>query len=80
MIVATGSSPAIAAMRSPSMTGGPTCWKPRGTVCKILIGYLPSASRRFLQYSQEAIVKMTMTNAFLKTDRKKNSRSTSMLR
>ena len=57
------------------MTGGPTCWKPRGTFCKILMGYLPDALLRCLQYSQDAIVKMTITNAFLNTDMKKKRRS-----
>lgn len=54
------------------MTGGPTCWKPRGTFCKILIGYLPFESTRCLQYSQDEIVKMMITKAFLNTERKKN--------
>lgn len=49
MIVATGSSPAIAETSSGSMTGGPTCWKPRGTVWRILMGYFPAAVLRCLQ-------------------------------
>ena len=78
-MVATGISPAIAEMRLWSITGGPTCWKPRGTVCKILMGYLPEALLRCLQYNQDAIVRMTMTNAFRKTEMKKNSRSTGVI-
>lgn len=75
MMVATGISPAIAETRFLSITGGPTCWKPRGTVCKILMGYFPDLLLWCLQYSQEAIVRMTITKAFLNTERKKNSRS-----
>lgn len=49
MMVATGSSPAMAEINSGSMTGGRTCCRPLGTVCKILIGYLPDADLWLLQ-------------------------------
>ena len=75
MIVATGSSDASAETRLLSMTGGPTCWKPRGTVCKILMGYLPDFDFRWRQYSQDAIVRTMMTKAFLNTEMKKKNRS-----
>lgn len=75
MIVATGSSDARADTSLLSMTGGPTCWKPRGTVCKILIGYLPDLDLRWRQKSQDAIVRTMMTKALRKVEMKKNKRS-----
>ena len=75
MIVATGSSGARAVMRLRSITGAPTCWKPRGTVCKILMGYFPEWLTRCRQYNQEAMVRMIMTNALRNVEMKKNVRS-----
>lgn len=75
MIVATGSSGASAETRAPSITGAPTCLKPRGTVCKILIGYFPELLFRCRQYSQDAMVRTMMTKALRNVERKKNSRS-----
>lgn len=75
MIVATGNSGASAETRSLSITGAPTCFKPRGTVCKILIGYFPALVFRCRQYSQEAMVRTMMTKALRNVERKKKSRS-----
>ena len=49
IIVATGSSLASATTSSFSIFGGPKCWKPRGTLPKILIGYLPAWFFRWRQ-------------------------------
>lgn len=57
------------------MVGWPICLKPRGTVCKILIGYFPDADLRWRVYSQDANVKTMITKAFLNTEIKKNHRA-----
>lgn len=56
------------------MVGGPTCLNPRGTLCKILMGYLPAAVLRCRQYSQDAMVRTMITKALRKVERKKNKR------
>lgn len=67
--------PASAEINSGSMVGCPRCLKPRGTSCRILIGYLPEADRRCRVYSQDANVKTMITNALRKTEKKKKNRA-----
>jgi hypothetical protein len=75
IMVATGMCGARALTSSLPMTGGPTFWNPAGTVCKILIGYLPEAVLWSRQYSQAAMVNTITTKAFLVTEMKKKSRA-----
>lgn len=74
-MVATGSSDAIAERRAGSTVGARTCLKPAGTVCNILMGYVPLADLLCLVYNQAAIVRTMRTKAFLRTLRKNKSRA-----
>lgn len=75
MIVATGSSGASAVRRWRSRFGCLICFKPAGTVSKILIGYLFLPILRWRQYSQAARVRTMMTKALRRTLRKKKRRA-----
>jgi hypothetical protein len=75
MIVATGNFGAIAERMALSTLGAPACLNPEGTVCRILIGYVPFAERLWRVYSHADIVRTTITKAFRRTEIKKNSRA-----
>jgi len=75
MIVATGSLGASAEISEWLILGAPTCWKPRGTVWRILIGYVPFLLLRWRVYNHEEKVKTIITKALRKAEMKKKTRA-----
>jgi hypothetical protein len=75
MIVATGSLGASALMSAWSIWGEPTFLKPRGTVPRILIGYVPFLLLRWRVYSHEENVRTMITKALRNAEMKKNVRA-----
>jgi hypothetical protein len=75
MIVATGNLGASAEMSAESILGEPTFLKPRGTVPRILIGYVPFGLLRWRVYNHEEKVRTIITKALRNAEMKKKSRA-----